>query len=70
MAFSTFAATTDRSPSGTGPLRGRTPGIAVTFEGEAPTKEVTFEPVEGPVLNSIDDAYQAKYRDNHGISNR
>ena len=28
------------------------------------TKEVTFEPVEGPVLNSIDDAYQAKYRDN------
>jgi hypothetical protein len=28
------------------------------------TKEMTFEPVEGPVLNSIDDAYQAKYRDN------
>jgi hypothetical protein len=28
------------------------------------TREVTFEPVEGPVLNSIDDAYRAKYRGN------
>src|SRR5689334_14018467 len=25
------------------------------------TKEVTFEPVEGAVLDSIDDAYRAKY---------
>jgi hypothetical protein len=28
------------------------------------TKEVMFEPIEGPVLNSIDDAYRAQYRDN------
>ena len=28
------------------------------------TKEVTFEPVEGPVLDSIDEAYRAKYRGN------
>ena len=26
------------------------------------TKEVTFEPVGGAVLDSIDDAYRAKYR--------
>ena len=26
------------------------------------TKEVTFEPVEGPINDLIDDAYQAKYR--------
>ena len=26
------------------------------------TKEVTFEPVEGPINNFIDDAYRAKYR--------
>ena len=26
------------------------------------TKEVTFDPVEGPVLDSIEDAYRAKYR--------
>jgi hypothetical protein len=26
------------------------------------TKEVTFEPVEGPINDSIDDAYRAKYR--------
>jgi hypothetical protein len=26
------------------------------------TKEVTFEPVEGPINDRIDDAYQAKYR--------
>lgn len=25
-------------------------------------KEVAFEPVEGPVLDSIDEAYRAKYR--------
>ena len=25
------------------------------------TKEVTFEPVEGPINNRIDDAYRAKY---------
>ncbi|MCK1744085.1 DUF2255 family protein [Bradyrhizobium sp. 139] len=28
------------------------------------TKEVTFEPVEGPVLDTIDGAYRAKYRGN------
>ena len=27
------------------------------------TKEVSFEPVEGPVNDRIDDAYRAKYRD-------
>ena len=26
------------------------------------TKEVSFEPVDGPVLERIDDAYRAKYR--------
>lgn len=26
------------------------------------TKEVTFEPVDGPINNGIDDAYRAKYR--------
>ena len=26
------------------------------------TKEVAFEPVDGPINNSIDDAYRAKYR--------
>ena len=26
------------------------------------TKEVTFEPIEGPVNDRIDDAYRAKYR--------
>ncbi len=25
------------------------------------TKEVTFEPIEGPINNRIDDAYRAKY---------
>jgi len=29
------------------------------------TKEVTFEPVEGPINDCIDDAYRAKYRDSH-----
>jgi hypothetical protein len=28
------------------------------------TKEVSFEPVDGPVLDSIDEAYRAKYRGN------
>jgi hypothetical protein len=28
------------------------------------TKTVTFEPVDGPILSSIDDAYRAKYRGN------
>ena len=26
------------------------------------TKEVTFEPVDGPINDRIDDAYRAKYR--------
>ena len=26
------------------------------------TKEVTFEPVDGPINDCIDDAYRAKYR--------
>jgi hypothetical protein len=25
------------------------------------TKDVTFEPVEGPIKDSLDDAYRAKY---------
>jgi hypothetical protein len=28
----------------------------------AMTKEVTFEPVEGPINDRVDDAYRAKYR--------
>ena len=32
------------------------------------TKEVTFEPVEGPINDSIDDAYRAKYRDSPYLS--
>jgi hypothetical protein len=28
------------------------------------TKEVAFEPVDGPVLDAIDEAYRAKYRGN------
>ena len=27
------------------------------------TKEVTFEPVDGPINDRVDDAYRAKYRD-------
>jgi hypothetical protein len=27
------------------------------------TKEVNFEPVEGPINDSIDDAYRSKYRE-------
>jgi hypothetical protein len=29
------------------------------------TKEVTFEPVYGPINNRIDDAYRAKYHEEH-----
>ncbi len=32
------------------------------------TKEVTFEPVEGPVNDRIDAAYRAKYRDDPYLS--
>ena len=32
------------------------------------TKEVTFEAIEGPINDSIDDAYQAKYRDSPYLS--
>src|SRR3954447_2985663 len=32
------------------------------------TKEVTFEPVERPVNDRIDDAYRAKYRDSPYLS--
>jgi hypothetical protein len=32
------------------------------------TKEVTFEPVEGPVNDRIDEAYRAKYRDSSYLS--
>lgn len=28
------------------------------------TREVSFEPVDGPINDRIDDAYRAKYRDN------
>ncbi|MET4023830.1 DUF2255 family protein [Bradyrhizobium sp. S3.2.12] len=28
------------------------------------TKEVAFEPVDGPILDSIDEAYRSKYRGN------
>jgi hypothetical protein len=32
------------------------------------TREVTFEPVEGPINDLIDDAYRAKYRDSPYLS--
>jgi hypothetical protein len=32
------------------------------------TKEVTFEPVEGPIKDRIDDAYRAKYHDSPYLS--
>jgi hypothetical protein len=32
------------------------------------TKEVTFEPVEGPINDSIDDAYRAKYHASEYLS--
>jgi hypothetical protein len=32
------------------------------------TKEVTFEPVDGPINDRIDEAYQAKYRDSPYLS--
>ena len=32
------------------------------------TKEVTFEPVEGPINNRIDDAYREKYHDSLYLS--
>ena len=32
------------------------------------TKEVTFEPVDGPVNGRIDDAYRTKYRDSPYLS--
>jgi hypothetical protein len=32
------------------------------------TKEVTFEPVDGPINDVIDDAYRAKYRDSPYLS--
>jgi hypothetical protein len=32
------------------------------------TKEVTFEPVDGPINDRIDDAYQAKYHDSPYLS--
>jgi len=32
------------------------------------TKEVTFEPVDGPINNRIDDAYRAKYRSSPYLS--
>jgi len=34
------------------------------------TKEVTFEPVKGPINHRIDDAYRAKYHDSPMISAR
>ena len=60
-ARSTFAATTDRTPSGTGPLSRQKAGRILAA---GLTKEVTFEPVDGPILDSIDEAYRAKYRGN------
>jgi hypothetical protein len=32
------------------------------------TKEVTFEPVDGPINDRIDEAYRAKYRDSRYLS--
>jgi hypothetical protein len=32
------------------------------------TKEVTFEPVEGPINDCVDDAYRAKYHDSPYLS--
>ena len=32
------------------------------------TKEVTFEPVDGPINSRIDEAYRAKYHDSPYLS--
>ena len=42
------------------PGRGPAEGGRITSAGM--TKEVVFEPVDGPVNDHIDDAYRAKYR--------
>src|SRR5271167_5041612 len=58
MTPSTCAATTGRILVGTRPRCGKKAGriIAVGM-----TKEVAFEPVDGPIGDRIDDAYRAKY---------
>jgi hypothetical protein len=48
-----------KTPGGTGPQCGRRPG-AILAAGLS--KEVTFDPIEEPINDSIDDAYRAKYR--------
>jgi hypothetical protein len=40
--------------------RGHTSAGRITAAGM--TKEVSFEPVEGPINDSVDEAYRAKYR--------
>ena len=60
-ALSTFAATTDRTPRW---YRAAARQKAGRILAAGLTKEVTFEPVEGSALDSIDEAYRAKYRGN------
>ena len=43
-------------------------GDMARLEAAGMTKEVTFEPVEGPVNDRIDDAYRAKYHDSPYLS--
>jgi hypothetical protein len=53
----TSAATTDRSLAGIGAVREKAGRIIAA----GMTKEVSFEPVDGPINDRID-AYRAKYR--------
>jgi hypothetical protein len=54
---STCAATTGETLAGTRPRRQKAGRIIAA----GMTKEVTFEPVDGPINERIDDAYRAKY---------
>ena len=58
MTPSTCAATTGRILVGIRPRCGKKAGRIIAA---GMTKEVAFEPVDGPINNRIDDAYRAKY---------
>ena len=62
MTDCTCVATTGRNLVGTRPRCGKKAGRIIAA---GMTKEVAFEPVEGPINDRIDDAYRAKY---HGSS--
>ena len=47
-----------RTLVGTGPQSGRRRGRIIAA---GMTKEVVFEPIDGPINDLIDDAYRAKY---------